>query len=1763
MTTTVGIPAPPALLFPASYAQERMWFFHRMDPGNPFYNVPLVLHLQGTVDLERLRAAVADLVARHEILRTTYVEVDGELRQRVHDRLDVPVTETTLVAVPADTPPADVAAEPAVAHALHELVRRPFDLTAGAPMRVDLIRLGAGAASAATEAAHLLVLCLHHIAVDGWSLGVLVADLDVAYQARLHDSPPQWDELAIQYGDYAEWQRAQLGGGDGGDAVVTALAPWRERLAGPLPTLELATDRPHPPAPAFRGERVDFALAGEQAAALRRLARSRRASLFMTLLAGWAALLHRLTGQTDLVIGTLHANRDNPQVAGLVGLFVNTLPARLDLAGEPTFADLLAQVRATSLRLIADQDMPVEKIVDDLRPDRRAGRNPLFQVVFALQNFADHRLRLADLDVTRLDIDRGSARFDLELHVWDHPDALRATLIFDTELFDRPTAARIAEHLQTLLAAAAADPDGPIRDLPLFAPDRPAAISPAPVPGEAGGDGPSEPAGVPELVARWARRSPHAAAVAGADAAMTYRELDERSAALAGRFAALGAGPGATVAGILPADAVGDTVVTALAALRTGADYLPLEPSHPREWNLRRLAHAGARILAHAAPPGPDWPAWLDDPRAGAAVTVDVRSPAANTPPPASDAATSDEATSDAATSDADAAGTGTPGVGSVLVAGAGAGGAVRVGAGELAAEVADLRRRHPLRPRETVGLHAPADTDAALWTVWWALTSGACLRPAAAGETTDVALLPGDDGTAGDRWPAIGGAPARRLLLVYGRPADPAVLRQLAGGAPGARPEEVRYRYGTPLVGGGVVEGTLAAAGPDRDGVRAATAPVGFVGEVVRRPLLVVDGHGRSRPHTAVGALAVAATDPDRPLPTGDLGRITGDGRVQVLAAADRPELLWAGPYQVRAAVIEAAIVADPGIAHACVLPRRTTDGATQLVAYVVPAAAWLPATLPTRLRAVLPAALVPTAVVTVTILPLTASGQVDTAALLRLPVLDDRTAAAWRARLAALPAVGEVDVRVEDAPPDAPVRRHLDEFDEPPDDAGRSATPAPGFGPEPAAVADAASAPGVDAPTSTGADGPVRGDDRPPAVLDGGPQPDPGLPDLGAAIRWAAASAGWLVHVTAEGHHSRHPYAEVASEADRILAGLRARGARPGDPIVFQCDRTADFVPLLWACLLGGLVSVPLAPVLGPDTPGDPVSRLDSARRLLADPLVVASPTLTATITDTLAGAGLPPARIVDLDALRAEPVPAGGGTHDQPPPPWSGGRDTPAMMLFTSGSSGTPKAVVLSHGNILARCVSTGRRNLFGPDTVSVNWMPLEHVGGVVMFHLRDVCLGGSQVLAATSWVLADPPRWLELTSRYRATATWAPNFAFGLVNDRADELDGRGLDLSRLRFILNAGEAIVPRTARAFLRVLAGFGLPADAMHPAWGMSETSSAVLYSDRFRATPTRDDDAFVEVGTPLEGCAVRIVDAVTPAPGGRVLREGETGRLQVRGASVTDGYHGRPDLAEASFSADGWFDTGDLAVIRAGQVTVTGRAKDVIVVNGANHHCHEIEGLVERTAAVETSFTAACAVRGPRDHSERLAVFVHLRPGADETATLREIRAAVRDGTGINPDYLIPVDRADIPKSDIGKIQRSTLVRRFTAGDFTPTVRRVELALGGRRTVPDWFHRPVWPPRTLDSPPAAAAGATAAGAPTADREPVLVLADRGGLGDALARRLRTLGRPCVLVIPANSPGADARIGRPPGSAQPREPRTLDITDGAAHRRLLAVLAA
>ncbi len=530
----------------------------------------------------------------------------------------------------------------------------------------------------------------------------------------------------------------------------------------------------------------------------------------------------------------------------------------------------------------------------------------------------------------------------------------------------------------------------------------------------------------------------------------------------------------------------------------------------------------------------------------------------------------------------------------------------------------------------------------------------------------------------------------------------------------------------------------------------------------------------------------------------------------------------------------------------------------------------------------------------------------------------------------------------------------------------------------------------------------------------------------DWGARLtRAASRPERGIVHYFADGRQRFQSYAALRDQALGVLAGWQAAGLRPGSGVVLQLEASDDFWTALWACLMGGYVAIPVLrpPTYEHDSGGR--RKLWNACTAMADVVVALRAEDRAEFEAAAAEAGLSPTVVEFPGQITGRP---GVAVSSAP--------TRPALMLFTSGSTGASKGVPLTEGNLAAMARGTIDMNGFTAEDVALNWMAADHVGAISFLGLVPVAAGCGQIQVPTSLILQRPTRWLDLIAEHRASISWAPNFAFALVLDREAEVRAGNWDLSSMRFLVNAGEPIVARTARRFLEVLESRGLPADALRPAFGMSETCSGITWSRGFRRSETSDTQQFVSLGPPIPGAEMRIVDdAGEPVP------EGVSGRFQLRGASVFSGYHDRPELNAETF-AGGWFVTGDLAYIKAGELYITGREKDVIIVNGANFYAHEIESVAEQITGVRKSFTAAGAVRDAQSETEQLAVFFVAEEKGDLTALAKAIRAAVAQQVGVTPHYVLALDAGEVPKTEIGKIKRPALRRAFEAGTYAAQI-------------------------------------------------------------------------------------------------------------------------
>jgi amino acid adenylation domain-containing protein len=994
------MPAARDRALPLSFAQERLWFLDQLDPASAVYNLAAMLRLRGGLRPAALGAAFAATVRRHEALRTTIGSVAGKPVQVIAPPEVAPVALATvdLAALPGSRQGAEAEL------LARQQARRPFDLAHGPLLRVGLLRLGA--------ADHLLFFAVHHIACDGWSIAVLVREVAAHYGAALAGPgarPAGLPDLPLQYADFACWQRAWLTG----DGLARQLACWRRRLAGAETALELPADRPRLPAPDLRGSRRELRLAAELTAGLRRAARREGATLFMLLLAAFQAVLARHAQQRRLVVGTPIANRDRAETEGLIGFFVNLLALAGDLGGEPTWRELIAQAREVCLEAYAHQDLPFEKLVEELAPRRDLSHSPLFQVMLVLQNTPREEPALAGLEVSRLDIAPETARFELTATVTESGSELAVTLSYRTALFDAATVTRWLQHFERALAILGDGREEAVREGLVWEAPLLAAAEVAQLVGEWNDTGrvaaAAPEADLGELFAAQAARTPDAPAVRCEERCLTYRQLAERSERLALRLRRLGVGPEVAV-GLLVEPSV-EAIVGLLGVLVAGGAYVPLDPGAPAERLAAMLEDAHVAVVltrgAAAGKAAQEAPGRL-------LLRIDLESE----PPPAPDGQRLPAAgvhPDNLAYVLYTSGSTGLPkgvaithrsvinyalGVGERL---AGAGGTGGGGGGREA----------------SFALVQPLTVDSSVTAIFPPLLSGGCLHVVPRDGALDARALaatfvrhPVDclkiapshlaalcAGTAGEA-----ALLPRRWLIVGGEPSQLAWLRGLADAAPECAvfnhygPTEatvgmLMYHVGRERGAAGAAFSAATPVGRPLANARAylldermQPVPRGSLGR------LYIGGDCLARGYLGRPELTAAAFVPDpfgaqpggRLYDSGDLMRSTARG--DLVFVGRRDQQIKIRGFRVELGEIEAAVARHPAVREVVVRTWEESPGRQALAAWVV-ARGGAPVPTPGELRrflaAKLPEHMAPSAVVALDALPRTPHGKLDAKAL------------------------------------------------------------------------------------------------------------------------------------------------------------------------------------------------------------------------------------------------------------------------------------------------------------------------------------------------------------------------------------------------------------------------------------------------------------------------------------------------------------------------------------------------------------------------------------------------------------------------------------------------------------------------------------------------------------------------------------------------------------------------------------------------------------
>ncbi|HKR12800.1 MAG TPA: amino acid adenylation domain-containing protein [Pyrinomonadaceae bacterium] len=963
---------PDRQMAPLAFAQERLWFLDRFEPGSAFYNIPAVVRFRGRIDLVALERAIAELVRRHEALRTTFDAEDGRPIQRILPELAVPLVVHDLSNRP------EVERELEARRLIAEEGRRPFDLAHGPLLRPAVVRL--------SPTDHILLVNLHHIVADGWSMGIVIRELNAFYESfvtgKSHNLPP----LPLQYADFAIWQREWLSG----EVLAGQLTWWRAQLRGAPPTLDLPADRPRPAAQLFRGATYHFSVPLSVAQAVHALAKREGVTSFMALLTAFAVLLYRYTGQLDLVIGTPIANRVRPELEGLIGLFVNTLALRCDLSGAPSFRELLARVRETTLGAYAHQDLPFERLVEILQPERNMSYNPLFQVMFAFQNTLRTGGSSIDEERESHELPRetsagnGTAKFDLTLFMAEASDGLVGAFEYSTDLFNQDRIAGMSEHLNHLLTEIVEAPERSLDELSLLNSvelDRMTRewnrtdLERAPIL-------------IHDLFERQVQRVPNAIALEIDNRELTYAELDRRANLLARELRARGVGPDVPVA--LLCERSFEMVIAVLGVLKAGGAYLPMDPGNPpaRTEQILRDADVGLLLTLERLLPQlssvPDIEILCLD-HVNDHCAYDPLSPLA------------------------------TPRNLAYIIYTSGSTGQPKGVMAEHAATVNRLlwmMENQPLGPDDVVLQKTPLHFDVSVWELLWPICSGAKLvlaepgghrdaqylvRVVAERRVTVLHFVPPMLPAFLDQ-PNVAGCTALTRIYTSGDALPKSTVEQVFD----LLPVELHNMYGPTETAIEVSHwpcrrdetASIMPIGWPMPNVRfyvldraLQPVPVGVPGELYIGGLAVARGYYRRRGLTAERFLPDPFAEPgSRMYRSGDRVRFRSDRNLEFLGRLDH-QVKMRG-FRIEIGEIEAALRAHPSVLETVVRLRDFDEHDKRLIAYVVPSTndvnkEALIEGLRSSLEAQLPHYMIPSAFVLLDELPHTPAGKIDFRAL------------------------------------------------------------------------------------------------------------------------------------------------------------------------------------------------------------------------------------------------------------------------------------------------------------------------------------------------------------------------------------------------------------------------------------------------------------------------------------------------------------------------------------------------------------------------------------------------------------------------------------------------------------------------------------------------------------------------------------------------------------------------------------------------------------
>ncbi len=1554
--------------FSASLSQERFWYLDQVYGGQKYHNIPLVISIQGSVDGDRLKRSINQCIAKHESLRTGFRARDGEVFQSISPNVELNVRQ--------------IRAEEtgrSISRLLVEEASKTFDLNDESLIRASLISIG--------EDESILVIVMHHIISDGWSVKILFDEIIDAYMAVNKTKPYDVDE-AIQYADFSVWHKENFANGlyeDQGRYWSKALSDCPETTQFPIDrdNFEDGVDK----------KLVKFNISESIELKVENICQQFKVTEFSVYLSAVYILLSKYCNQSDCCVGVPIANRLNKDLANIIGPFANIIAIQNSVDMGKSSLDFIKLVYASVIEGQKNQEYPFEKVVENVNPDRKPFLSPFFQVMFSYLKIDGLTKHDKDTKFEFLDSPIGANEFDVSFRIQKKPEGVFGVFEYNSNIYYEKTAGQIIQNYVGLLESLVHDVDASLATLKVDVDE-------------------IEDFESRNKVDSWladnalSSNSDEVAILSCGGSNLNLDQVERKSRKLAHILQNKGISAGSRVALYIGRDIDNYIVVDALFKL-------------------------GSTVVVFDAPVN-------DSDMLDASNSVGI----------------------DYIVGDVDAIGNRSGRCLSIK---------------DLFSEIQEDKPNEPFSGNNIAKAHViVAGQEKARIRVIDVLARVFKLSEMLAEDEYDRVVI--SEGLSGGLW----------FFSIW---LSRVIKKDCILTSESIEAENALYFLPESYLFGNGVKSDHADACKTiiyetRQGIDGTTLSSFVENHKDRSFQLLV-------PENCFGPILFSnELNGSQFIDLGSV-RVVDDFGVESLPGVPGRivcvDSVRLGQFDDQLNCLSPPLYARVTYSNA---DQRYIDVTQKSVRFLRSVAGYPNARLINQIvtgengvddcltvyekiaRKVLCRVYV------------VSNASIDNRKLKKIisttAGIDASIISIVQLGCLPLDGLGNLDLSILESYPRVDLQQ-LNDFDRQIVEADRSAQSYScilhEFDLSPYHVNDFISSGTldknlieIDSDTTTGSEFSI---DNVPAHSVGVPlKEDPYAPKslVDALVHTAKKYPDHKINiVNLDGDVRELPYRHLYEKALSVAGGLNALGFEEGDSVILQVENLEEYFPVFWGCILSGVRPLTVALPSEYNTKNATVRKLISAYSVLQPKSIFVDAGRYSALTECLVEAGVETSNLVKTNEVF-------GDSHRaivvDPDP------NNTAFYQLSSGSTGVSKCIQEAHSGVIFHIQSASQHLGYSAEDISLNWLPMDHVVPLLMCHVKDVYLGVTQVQVPTALVLAKPLEWLAHMQDFQVTHTWSPNFGYKLVSDELlNTKTDISFDLSSVKYFINAGEQVTYPVVKEFLRLTKDFGVDEENMQPSYGMAEVCTVFVYASPFSLdemahhvikpslntmiqldeVDTSNTVTFIDQGKPIPGIEIKVVDEE-----GVTLNEGEVGRVYVKSPARSHGYINNPEANRESFLENGWYVTGDLGFLFGGSLTITGREKELIIINGANYYCYDIEDVVNTVNGVCTTFSSACGVRNEITGTEDLVVFYSPEGElnvSEEIATIDEIRKRVASEIGVTPLHVLPVDLDTFPKTSSGKIQRSDLKGRYESGELSDLVKEIELLREGENVIPNWF--------------------------------------------------------------------------------------------------------